>query len=96
MAARLEEMERRWCDSDKRYVLSTRAGKAGVWGLESASNGLYTDSICKELLGYRNEEIQVLLDVWELLEDPEDSKQVRGRAKTHLERSILCLQVNDV
>ncbi len=72
-------------ESEKRYVLATKAGQVGVWDWNLETNEIYVDPNLKAMLGYADHEIRNHLDDWGKLVHPDDTEQVMAAARAHLE-----------
>ena len=72
-------------ESEKRYVLATDAGQAGVWDWNLETDEIYLDPNLKAMLGYANHEIRNHLDDWGKHIHPDDVEQVMAAADAHLE-----------
>jgi PAS domain S-box-containing protein len=71
--------------SEQRWQLAVNSANDGIWDWNQATGGLYWSARCKEMLGYRDDELPVSLETVRELMHPDD--RVRGwqRAQDHLE-----------
>ncbi|HSK72129.1 MAG TPA: PAS domain S-box protein, partial [Pyrinomonadaceae bacterium] len=71
--------------SESRYQRAAEAARVGVWDLNLDTNELYLAPNLKELLGYKDEELDDNLENWNALVHPEDKEKVIAATKAHIE-----------
>jgi len=70
--------------SQERYDLASSAGSAGVWDWDLASDAFYADPVLKNILGYRDDEIDNHIEAWRSLFHADDLALVRQASERHL------------
>jgi len=69
----------------ERLELALVGNSDGVWDRDFVENKLYLSTRWKEIIGYKDEELQTQLNTWEIRVHPDDYKQAKKDLKDHLE-----------
>lgn len=84
MALYKHSMERKLRESEERYALAVRAANDGIWDWNLKTNEIYYSARWKEMLGYRENELDSDPNEWFKLIHPEDRKQLQANLVSHL------------
>lgn len=84
MALYKHSMERKLRESEERYALAVRAANDGIWDWNLKTNEIYYSSRWKEMLGYKDEEIDSTPHEWFKRIHPDDQAQVQADLVAHL------------
>lgn len=71
-------------ESKERLQLALEASGDGIWEYDPTTKILFLSARCKEMLGYREEEIGDTLAAWEALVHPDDLEEVRQEFFRHV------------
>jgi PAS domain S-box-containing protein len=71
-------------DSQQRYALATLAGSVGVWEWNTDTDELYVDPLMKTLLGFCDDKIANLREVWTRLVHPDDLAGLLSQLQDHI------------
>jgi diguanylate cyclase (GGDEF)-like protein/PAS domain S-box-containing protein len=82
------EARRRLAESEERYALAISGANDGIWDWDVASGRFYCSPRCKEIIGYRPEEIAETLGEWMGRVHPDDRADVRAAFDAHLSGEI--------
>lgn len=85
---KLEERDTQLRKSKEQLELAIRGTSDGVWDWDLETNELYLSSRWKEMLGYRNDEIDNELEVFNKLLHPDDTKKTWQLANAYLDGKI--------
>ncbi|NUQ85458.1 MAG: EAL domain-containing protein [Anaerolineales bacterium] len=84
MALYKHGMERKLRESEERYALAVRAANDGIWDWNLKTNEIYYSARWKEMLGYRENELDSDPNEWFKLIHLEDRKQLQANLVSHL------------
>lgn len=76
-------------ESIERFNLAVRGSDDGLWDWNILANEVYQSPRFKELLGYRDNEVESSFEFWESRVHPEDYDRVMRAVQDHLERSVV-------
>ncbi|MBD3286641.1 PAS domain-containing protein, partial [candidate division WOR-3 bacterium] len=79
------EMSQKLAESEERYVMTTSAGKIGVWDWNLETDEIYIDPCLKAILGYLDHEIRNHMDDWSRHVYSEDRDMVSAKASAYFE-----------
>ncbi|MDD2815025.1 MAG: PAS domain S-box protein [Thiotrichaceae bacterium] len=88
-----KQQERALKQSQERYSLATHAGKTGVWDWNISTQYFYIDGSIKQLLGYKENELQDNLSTWLSLVHPDDVDFLKQAFKQYLSGNSAAYQV---
>jgi PAS domain S-box-containing protein len=71
-------------DSQRRYALATLAGSVGVWDWNVETDELYVDPLLETLLGFCDDKIANLREVWTRLVHPDDLAGLLSQLQDHI------------
>lgn len=71
-------------DSQRRYLLASSAGRAGVWDWNLETDDIYVDPVLKNILGYEDHEIANTVEDWSRLVHEDDVGLVQSAAERHI------------
>jgi PAS domain S-box-containing protein len=77
-------LERELARSNERFELALRGGNLGTWDWDIPSGRVAFNERWAEMLGYRVDEIEPNITVWESLMHPDDSQPVMEALQAHL------------
>lgn len=81
-----KEIQDKLKDSEKRWRFAIEGTKDGLWDLDLVNNVVYYSPQWKEMLGYRNDELENKVETWENLVHPKDLKRVNTLAQLHYDQ----------
>ncbi len=64
--------------AEKRFALAIRGANDGVWDWDLRTDEMYFSPRWKEMIGYRDDELESRMEVWEERIHPQDLEHVRG------------------
>ncbi len=70
--------------SDERYSLAVRGSNAGLWDWEVGTEHIFYSPYLKNLLGYTDDEIPNMLNVFDEHLHPEDLEKARAAIRNHI------------
>jgi PAS domain S-box-containing protein len=79
-----KEMEHELAQSQQRWHLAVSGTKDGIWDWNVATGKMYFSPRWKEMLGFREDELDDRFAVWESLIHPDDLPGVRAALERHL------------
>ena len=68
--------------AEKRFALAIKGANDGVWDWDLRTEEMYFSPRWKEMIGYRSEELESRLEVWEERVHPQDLEHVRGTIRS--------------
>jgi PAS domain S-box-containing protein len=72
----------------ERFALAVEGSNAGLWDWDPRVDALYFSKLWKEMLGYREEEIENTFSAWEALIHPEDRKMALDLVDDYLAGNV--------
>ena len=85
MVQELGRSTRRLRESEERFELAVQGTDDGIWDWNTESNALYLSPRFKQILGYNEQELPGLFNVWLGLLHPDDRERIDQQLKSHLE-----------
>lgn len=73
---KLNQLKEKYKLMTDRYELATNSAKLGLWDWNLENNEIYFSNVCKEMLGYEDNEVENKLEFWDKNIHPLDKEKV--------------------
>ncbi len=85
---RLNDLTHELKESEQRYELAMNGTNAGIWDWDVKNNKIYHGFKWKEMLGFENDNMNIMIDDFYPLVHPDDIDKVRNALKDHFENKV--------
>ncbi len=85
--AHLQEVQQALRESEERYTLAMQGTNEGLWDWDIEDRKIYFSARFKEMLGYREDELDNVITTWRSRLHPDDRRRALATLRAHLQGS---------